>query len=214
MKMKQCMVGILVLMLSFTISAEEFRTPVTIVGMVNAKNELVRPDDKMTFMSNGSTLTFVFDGAARNNDPGGGLVASAVTRDGAVYLDDNVALVFSEQPAGVIRHLAFNVNGVVFDRVRRKGAKWDDAWAAEGLEVISSEARSGRWHLAVRVPLVSVGATGTTIINVMRVCAINERRLQWQGFRPCGSVVVIFVCSAADEGQSISGAHTDSSESG
>ena len=168
MKMKQCMVGILVLMLSFTISAEEFRTPVTIVGMVNAKNELVRPDDKMTFMSNGSTLTFIYDGAARNNDPGGGLVARAVTRDGAVYLDDNVALVFSEQPAGVIRQLAFNVNGIVFDRVRRKGAKWDDAWNAEGLEVISSEARSGRWHLAVRVPLMSVGAIGTTIINVMR----------------------------------------------
>lgn len=153
---------------SLAVKAEAFNVPVTVVGMANARNELVRVDDRMTFFSDGTTLTFDYDGAARNNDPGGGLVAKATVRDAAVHQDDNVALVFAQQPGQIIRHIAVNVNGVVFDRIRHGTAKWDAKWDAEGLEIVSSEARSGRWRLKLRVPLKSLGVTETAIVNVMR----------------------------------------------
>lgn len=155
-------------MVSLRMNAEEFDVPVTIVGLSNAKNELIYSDDWMTFRSDGSVLTFDYDGAARNNDPGGGLIAKAIARDGAVHQDDNVALVFAQQPEQVIRHIAVNVNGIVFDRIRRGKAKWDSQWNAEGLEVVSSEARSGRWRLRLRVPLASLGVADAAIVNVMR----------------------------------------------
>ena len=130
---------------SFVVYADDFPVPVTIVGMVNENNELVRPEDRITFCSDGGNMVFEYEGAARNNDPGGGLIAKASQRDGNVSLDDNIALVFTEQPGQIIRHIALNVNGVVFDRSRRGAEKWDASWNAEGLEVVSSEARSGQW---------------------------------------------------------------------
>lgn len=145
-----------------------FRAPVTVTGMVNAANELVLPDDSVTFRSDGKNLFFRYEGAARNNDPGGGLVAKVEKRDGHVYNDDNVALVFCEQPGKILRHIAFNLKGTVFDRMRRGNAKWDVSWNAEGLRVLSSEARSGRWTLEASVPLASVGISDATVVNVLR----------------------------------------------
>ena len=153
---------------SLMVAAEDFATPMTIVGMVSANNELVRPDDRMTFRSTDGIMVFEYEGAARNNDPGGGLVAKAVRRDGNVFLDDNIALVFAEHPGQIIRHMALNVNGVVFDRIRRGTSKWDVSWNAEGLEVVSSEARSGQWRLQVRIPLAALEVKGSTVVNVMR----------------------------------------------
>jgi len=158
----------MVVLLPLGLCAESFTAPVTIVGMVNAKNELVNADDRMTFSSDGTALTFDFDGRARNNDPGGGLFAKAKERDQDVFRDDNVALVFSESPDNVLRHLAFNVNGIIFDRIRRGKEKWDVSWNAEGVEVMSSEARSGRWRLKVRIPLTSLNLSRSAVVNVMR----------------------------------------------
>ena len=129
----------------------EFPVPVTLVGMVNLRNELVRPQDRVTFASDGTNLTFRYEGAGCTN-------GSA----------DGVSLAFAQEPGGIVRHIAFDAGGTVRCRLQRDGGKWDAAWTCDGLRVTANAVRDGRWTLAATLPLASLSVTDKAIVNVMR----------------------------------------------
>ena len=101
-----------------------------------------------------------------NNDPGGGLVTNASTRDGSVYADDSVEFAFApRQNPNVVYHLIFNADGVLFDRRIRLqvddhghiAEAADVSWNISGCKA-TSRAESGWWTLEVKFPLKEIGA--------------------------------------------------------
>ena len=120
------------------------------------------------FLADRSNLFLRVRTSANNDDPGGGLTAKALNRDGAVYEDDSVEI--SIAPPGDIQyHIIVNVRGTVFDRTLTKSTgKIDVAWNCPGLK-IASEARAGVWECEMMIPRKSIGIEGGTFaVNIGR----------------------------------------------
>lgn len=121
-------------------------------------------------------LYFGISTAAKNNDPGGGLVADAIGRDGAVYNDDSVEVMLApDSNQNSAYHLIINSKGAVFDRSVKytPGELYDIGYDCLGLE-IASEVRGGIWNLELKIPRTSVG-------NPQKGFKFNVAR-NWSGF--------------------------------
>ena len=112
---------------------------------------------------------------AKNNDPGGGLTTRVTGRDSAVFDDDSVEFVFGGTDGG-IRHLIFNDNCALFDRmVRTEPKSSDPKWNIQDYQA-QSVAESGWWTLEVKFSLSEIGASRRGItFNVAR---------NWSGYGP------------------------------
>lgn len=113
--------------------------------------------------------------SAKNNDPGGGLVTTASGRDSSVFDDDSIEFVFSGAD-GAIRHLIFNDNCALFDRMVKINPKSSNAkWNIQDYQA-QSVAESGWWTLEVKFSLAELGAARNGFkFNIAR---------NWSGFGP------------------------------
>ena len=113
--------------------------------------------------------------SAKNNDPGGGLVTLASGRDSAVYDDDSIEFVFKGVDGG-IRHLIFNDNCAVFDRMVKENPKSSNAkWNIQDYQA-QSNAESGWWTFEVKLSLAELGAARNGFkFNIAR---------NWSGYGP------------------------------
>lgn len=106
-----------------------------------------------------------------NNDPGGGLVANASERDGGVYNDDSVELIFHplEKDKDSAYHIILNSKGAVYDRKHRYSADHSDtSWNIQGMQT-GTRAESNWWDLEVKIPLAEIGgAANYFAMNVAR----------------------------------------------
>ena len=147
---------------------DRYQMPMTIVGMVSERNELDRPDDRMTFLSDGTTLTFRYDGKSYDGDA----LRECATRIAPITKKlgekEELSLLFSAESGRVMRHIAFRPSGTVFDRYKQGDGKWDENWACEGLRVTTNVFCDGAWRLEATMPLVSLAIVSNMIVNVMR----------------------------------------------
>ena len=113
--------------------------------------------------------------SAKNNDPGGGLVTLASGRDSAVYDDDSIEFVFKGVDGG-IRHLIFNDNCAIFDRMVKENPKSSNAkWNIQDYQA-QSNAESGWWTFEVKLSLAELGAARNGFkFNIAR---------NWSGYGP------------------------------
>ena len=113
--------------------------------------------------------------SAKNNDPGGGLTTTASGRDSAVFNDDSIEFIFGGSD-GRIRHLIFNDNGALYDRMVKLEPKSVDAkWNIQDYQA-QSIAESGWWTFEAKFALSELGAAPNGLkFNIAR---------NWSGFGP------------------------------
>ncbi len=112
---------------------------------------------------------------AKNNDPGGGLTTRATGRDSSVFDDDSIEFAFGGEDGG-IRHLIFNDNCALFDRMVKLEPKSSNTkWNIYDYQA-QSVAESGWWTLEVRFSLAEIGAS-------RRGMKFNVAR-NWSGYGP------------------------------
>ena len=141
------------------ISDGEYDQGVTLAGFLNASpaGRLESGNEgSVTFLSDGKTLFTAWRVKANNVDIGGGLKATAIGHDGAVWEDDAVELVLEGDTPGRTAHFIVNSANIVCDRLRRRaGEKADRKWDCEGLRV-AGRVLHGWWELEMAIPLASV----------------------------------------------------------
>lgn len=106
-----------------------------------------------------------------NNDPGGGLIANASERDGGVYYDDSVELIFHplQNDEDSAYHIILNSKGAIYDRKHSYSANHSDtSWNIQGMQT-GTRAESNWWDLEVKIPLAEIGGPAYSLsMNVAR----------------------------------------------
>ena len=127
--------------------------------------------------TDGEWLYLAVKTSTPNMDPGGGLSSFATQRDGAVYDDDSVEIMFcSPDDEDIVCHCIVNSIGTVFDRKAWVSTNEKDVGFNLHDIKIGSLAQSGYWHLEMAFSLRELNVRGHKLkLNIAR---------NWNGIGP------------------------------
>lgn len=154
------------------ISEQEWSAGVKYAGFIRNGKGLLPVERGYIYLARDAEHIYVgVKTSTPNNDPGGGLVTRATERDGGVYYDDSIELIFNpwENDRDTTYHLLINSKRVIFDRKHSYSAnKSDNSWNIQHIE-IGSRAESNWWDIEVKIPLSEFGIGGSIFsLNVAR----------------------------------------------
>lgn len=104
-----------------------------------------------------------------NNDPGGSLVANALSHDGKVFQDDSLDfMLIPDRAPEKLYHWIINSRDTVYDRLADSSGKSDVSWNFRNLRS-RSHVDKGYWDMEIALPLAEIDAPAKFLkINVGR----------------------------------------------